>query len=180
MNDIFDLACEEPAATYDNTARLMPELPWLEQLNPEQKLAATTTEGPFAGAFGRRHRQDQSADRPAGLYLGHHEKQNPWNCLVVTFTNRAAREMQNRAHGLIGNIADSVWMGTFHGIAAKILRRHAEVVGLKSNFTILGEDDQRRLIKQILEAEGIDDKEISAAINFGQDPAMEGQRVDRG
>lgn len=110
-------------------------------------------------------------------------KANPWNCLVVTFTNRAAREMQNRARNLIGNIADSVWMGTFHGIAVKILRRHAELVGLKSNFTILGEDDQRRLIKQLLEADGIDDKKyppqsILDKIQLWKDKGLTADKID--
>ena len=184
MNDIFDLADEEPAATYDNTARLMPELPWLEQLNPEQKLAATTTEGPLLVLSGAGTGKTKVLTARLAYILAT-MKANPWNCLVVTFTNRAAREMQNRAHGLIGNIADSVWMGTFHGIAAKILRRHAEVVGLKSNFTILGEDDQRRLIKQILEAEGIDDKKyppqsILDKIQLWKDKGLTVDKIDSG
>ena len=184
MNDIFDLACEEPAATYDNPARLMPELPWLEQLNPEQKLAATTTEGPLLVLSGAGTGKTKVLTARLAYILAT-MKANPWNCLVVTFTNRAAREMQNRAHGLIGNIADSVWMGTFHGIAAKILRRHAEVVGLKSNFTILGEDDQRRLIKQILEAEGIDDKKyppqsILDKIQLWKDKGLTVDKIDSG
>jgi DNA helicase-2/ATP-dependent DNA helicase PcrA len=78
-------------------------------------------------------------------------KAQPWNCLVVTFTNRAAKEMKERVYNLIGEMANSVWLGTFHSICVKILRQHAELIGLKSNFTILGEDDQKRLIKQILE-----------------------------
>lgn len=116
-------------------------------------------------------------------YILANMKANPWNCLVVTFTNRAAREMQNRARNLIGNIADSVWMGTFHGIAVKILRRHAELVGLKSNFTILGEDDQRRLIKQLLEADGIDDKKyppqsILDKIQLWKDKGLTADKID--
>ena len=157
MSDIFDLDDEETAAVYDNTSKLMPAMPWLDDLNPEQKQAVTATEGPVlvlsgAGTGKTRVLTTRLAYILAGM------KANPWNCLVVTFTNRAAREMKSRAESLIGNLVNTVWMGTFHGIAAKILRRHAELVGLKNNFTILGEDDQKRLIKQIMEANNIDDK----------------------
>lgn len=182
MSDIFDLAAEEPAVTYDNTARLMPELPWLNELNPEQKQAVTTTEGPLLVLSGAGTGKTKVLTTRLAYILAN-MKATPWNCLVVTFTNRAAREMQNRARNLIGNIADSVWMGTFHGIAVKILRRHAELVGLKSNFTILGEDDQRRLIKQILEAEGIDDKKyppqsILDKIQLWKDKGLTVDKID--
>lgn len=182
MSDIFDLAAEEPAATYDNTARLMPELPWLSELNPEQKQAVTTTEGPLLVLSGAGTGKTKVLTARLAYILAN-MKANPWNCLVVTFTNRAAREMQNRARNLIGNIADSVWMGTFHGIAVKILRRHAELVGLKSNFTILGEDDQRRLIKQLLEADGIDDKNyppqsILDKIQLWKDKGLTADKID--
>ena len=182
MSDIFDLAAEEPAATYDNTARLMPELPWLSELNPEQKQAVTTTEGPLLVLSGAGTGKTKVLTARLAYILAN-MKANPWNCLVVTFTNRAAREMQNRARNLIGNVADSVWMGTFHGIAVKILRRHAELVGLKSNFTILGEDDQRRLIKQILEANGIDDKKyppqsILDKIQLWKDKGLTADKID--
>ena len=182
MSDIFDLAAEEPAATYDNTARLMPELPWLNELNPEQKQAVTTTEGPLLVLSGAGTGKTKVLTARLAYILAN-MKANPWNCLVVTFTNRAAREMQNRARNLIGNIADSVWMGTFHGIAVKILRRHAELVGLKSNFTILGEDDQRRLIKQLLEADGIDDKKyppqsILDKIQLWKDKGLMADKID--
>lgn len=182
MSDIFDLAAEEPAATYDNTARLMPELPWLSELNPEQKQAVTTTEGPLLVLSGAGTGKTKVLTARLAYILAN-MKANPWNCLVVTFTNRAAREMQNRARNLIGNIADSVWMGTFHGIAVKILRRHAELVGLKSNFTILSEDDQRRLIKQLLEADGIDDKKyppqsILDKIQLWKDKGLTADKID--
>ena len=170
MSDIFDLAAEEPAATYDNTARLMPELPWLNELNPEQKQAVTTTEGPLLVLSGAGTGKTKVLTARLAYILAN-MKANPWNCLVVTFTNRAAREMQNRARNLIGNIADSVWMGTFHGIA------------VKSNFTILGEDDQRRLIKQLLEADGIDDKKyppqsILDKIQLWKDKGLTADKID--
>ena len=157
MNDIFDLDSENTAVNFDNISALMPSAPWLDELNPEQKQAVTTTEGPLLVLSGAGTGKTKVLTTRLAYILSQ-MKANPWNCLVVTFTNRAAREMTHRARNMIGNMVDSVWMGTFHGICVKILRQHAELVGLKNNFTILGEDDQRRLIKQICEAQGIDDK----------------------
>jgi len=82
----------------------------------------------------------------------------PSQIVAVTFTNKAALEMKERLERMIGRAADGLWLGTFHSIAARILRRHAEAVGLKSNFTILDADDQLRLVKQIAEAERVDDR----------------------
>jgi DNA helicase II / ATP-dependent DNA helicase PcrA len=88
----------------------------------------------------------------------------PGELLAVTFTNKAAREMRARLEAMIGGAADGVWLGTFHAIAARILRRHAETVGLESRFTILDTDDQIRLAKQILEAENIDERRWPARL----------------
>ena len=82
----------------------------------------------------------------------------PWSILAVTFTNKAAREMRERVTSIIGPMAEQVWLGTFHALCAKIIRRHAELLGLQPNFTILDADDQIRLIKQLMQAEGLDDK----------------------
>jgi DNA helicase-2/ATP-dependent DNA helicase PcrA len=82
----------------------------------------------------------------------------PNEILAVTFTNKAAREMKNRVGGALGQPVEGMpWLGTFHAICVKLLRRHAELVGLKSNFTILDTDDQVRLLKQLIQAEGIDE-----------------------
>lgn len=157
MEDIFDLS--EPVAPeiYDNISKLTPSYAWLEMLNPEQKQAVETTEGPVLVLSGAGTGKTKVLTTRLAYILAQH-KANPWNCLVVTFTNRAAREMKERVESLIGEVANSVWLGTFHSICVKILRNHAEIVGLKSNFTILGGDDQKRLMKQILEQEGVDDK----------------------
>ena len=83
----------------------------------------------------------------------------PWQILCVTFTNKAAREMKTRVGELIGGVVEGMqWLGTFHSIGAKMLRRHAELAELKSDFTILDTDDQIRLMKQIIKAENIDEK----------------------
>jgi DNA helicase II / ATP-dependent DNA helicase PcrA len=83
----------------------------------------------------------------------------PGQMLSVTFTNKAAREMKERIGALIGGVVEGMqWLGTFHSIGARMLRRHAELAGLKSNFTILDADDQLRLIKQVVEAHNIDEK----------------------
>lgn len=157
MDNIFDFDEPQTPATFDNISQLAPSYAWLDMLNPEQKEAVKTTEGPVLVLSGAGTGKTKVLTTRLAYILAQH-KANPWNCLVVTFTNRAAKEMKERVQALIGEVANSVWLGTFHSVCVKILRNHAEVVGLKSNFTILGDDDQKRLVKQILEAEGIDDK----------------------
>lgn len=155
MNDIFDLSEPEAAPTFDNASALMPSCAWLDVLNPEQLDAVKTTQGPVLVLSGAGTGKTKVLTTRLAYILSQHLA-NPWECLVVTFTNRAAREMKERVEGMIGEVANSVWLGTFHSVCVKILRNHAELVGLSSNFTILGEDDQKRVIKQILEAQGID------------------------
>ncbi len=157
-DDIFDLDDQTSAPQlYDNISALRPAMPWLEELNPEQRQAVECTQGPLLVLSGAGTGKTKVLTTRLAYILSNMLAQ-PWNCLVVTFTNRAANEMKERVQNLIGDTVNSVWLGTFHRICVKILRSHAELVGLKPNFTILGEDDQKRLIKQILEAEGRDDK----------------------
>ena len=131
---------------------------YLQGLNPEQREAVETVDGPvlvLAGAGTGKTRV--LTTRLAHILATGRAK--PWELLAVTFTNKAAREMRERIGHIIGPQAEGLrWLGTFHSVAAQILRRHAELVGLKSNYTILDTDDQERLIKQILEAENIDAK----------------------
>jgi DNA helicase II / ATP-dependent DNA helicase PcrA len=131
---------------------------WLSGLNSEQREAVETTEGPvlvLAGA-GTGKTRVLTTRLAHTLATG---RARPWELLAVTFTNKAAREMRERITHLIGPSGEGLrWLGTFHSIAAQILRRHAELVGLKSTFTILDTDDQERLLKQVLEAENVDVK----------------------
>ncbi|AYG95681.1 DNA helicase II [Brevundimonas naejangsanensis] len=134
---------------------------YLAGLNPEQREAVETTEGPvlvLAGAGTGKTRV--LTTRLAHILATGRAK--PWELLVVTFTNKAAREMRERIGHLMGPSAEGLrWLGTFHSVAAQILRRHAELVGLKSSFTILDTDDQERLLKQLLEAANIDTKRFT-------------------
>ena len=131
---------------------------YLEGLNPEQRAAVEATEGPVLVLAGA----GTGKTRVLTTRLAHilsTGKAKPWELLVVTFTNKAAREMRERITHIIGPEAEGLrWLGTFHSVAAQILRRHAELVGLKSNYTILDTDDQERLLKQVMEAEGVDHK----------------------
>src|SRR3954453_21209275 len=140
---------------------------YLAGLNPEQRQAVETTEGPLlvlAGAGTGKTRV--LTTRIAHLVAT--AKARPHEILAVTFTNKAAREMKERVVSLIGAVGEGMpWLGPFHSIGAKILRRHAELVGLKSDFTILGVDDQIRLLKQLLEVEGIDEKRWPARVLAG-------------
>ena len=132
--------------------------PYLDGLNQEQRAAVETLEGPVLVLAGAGTGKTRALTTRIAhiLALG---QARAWEILAVTFTNKAAREMRERVERLVGEGAQAMqWLGTFHAISAKILRRHAELVGLKSNFTILDTDDQIRLIKQVLQAENIDDK----------------------
>ncbi len=133
----------------------------LNNLNNEQKKAVLSTEGPnlvVAGAGSGKTRV--LTTRLA--YIINQKKAWPNQILCVTFTNKAAKEMQTRVLSYLNKKSFSVpWLGTFHSISVKFLRRHAEAIGLTSNFTILDTEDQKKLIKNICKAENIDAKKIS-------------------
>ncbi len=131
---------------------------YFEDLNPEQTDAVESLEGPLLVLAGA----GTGKTRVLTTRIAHimaTGKAWPSQILAVTFTNKAAREMKLRIATFVGdNVEGMPWLGTFHSICVKILRRHVELVGLKPNFTILDTDDQIRLLKQLIRAEGIDDK----------------------
>ena len=131
---------------------------WLERLNPPQREAVLTTEGPVLMLAGAGTGKTAALTARLGWLL-RQRLAWPSEILCVTFTNRAAREMRERVGALIGPAVQGMpWLGTFHAIAAKMLRRHAELVGLTATFTIIDTDDQLRVIKQLIQADGLDDK----------------------
>jgi DNA helicase-2/ATP-dependent DNA helicase PcrA len=146
---------------------LSPEPAYLAGLNPPQREAVLTTDGPvlvLAGAG-----TGKTAALTARLaHLLYTRRAWPSEILSVTFTNKAAREMKDRVGRIVGGAVEGMpWLGTFHAIGAKMLRRHAELVGLKSNFTILDTDDQLRVMKQLIAAADIDEKRWPARMLGG-------------
>jgi len=163
-----DLAgASPPARKLSEAAMPRPAEPYLDSLNPPQREAVETLEGPLLVLAGA----GTGKTRVLTTRLSHILTRRlawPSQILAVTFTNRAAREMRERVEALIGaGASEGLALGTFHALGARMLRRHAELVGLKSNFTILDEDDQIRLLKQILAAEDIDDKRWPARVLLG-------------
>jgi DNA helicase-2/ATP-dependent DNA helicase PcrA len=155
----FEDAYEPPALRVSDLARAdVRPAEYLDGLNAEQRAAVEATEGPVLVLAGA----GTGKTRVLTTRLAHilaTGRARPWELLAVTFTNKAAREMRERITHIIGPQAEGLrWLGTFHSVAAQILRKHAELVGLKSNYTILDQDDQERLIKQVLEAENLDAK----------------------
>ena len=141
--------------------RALSGYPYLQALNEEQRAAVEALDGPVLVLAGA----GTGKTRVLITRLAHilaTGRAFPGQILAVTFTNKAAREMFERVEGLVGASAQGLWLGTFHAIGVRILRRHAELVGLKPSFTILDTDDQIRLAKQVLEAADIDEKKWPA------------------
>jgi DNA helicase-2/ATP-dependent DNA helicase PcrA len=134
------------------------EAPWLAGLNPPQREAVLTTEGPVLVLAGAGTGKTSALTaRLANLIAT--RKAWPSQILAVTFTNKAAREMKERIARISGGAIEGMpWLGTFHSVAARMLRSHAELVGLQSNFTILDTDDQLRVLKQLISAANLDEK----------------------
>jgi DNA helicase-2/ATP-dependent DNA helicase PcrA len=148
-------------------ARAAAGAPYLNDLNPEQRLAVETLDGPVLVLAGAGTGKTRVLTTRIAHILAT-GRARPSEILAVTFTNKAAREMKLRVGTMVGQIVEGMpWLGTFHSIGVKIIRRHAELVGLKPDFTILDVDDQIRLLKQLLAAEGIDEKRWPARVLAG-------------
>ncbi|MAM24066.1 MAG: DNA helicase II, partial [Rhodobacteraceae bacterium] len=166
MSDFDEMDAFESASLSARAMAARPQ-PYLDGLNPAQRAAVEQMDGPvlmLAGAGTGKTR----ALTARIVHLLNTGKARPNEVLAVTFTNKAAREMKNRVGDMLGRQIEGMpWLGTFHAICVKLLRRHAELVGLKSNFTILDTDDQLRLLKQLVAADGIDDKRWPARLLAG-------------
>ena len=167
MSDASDLSDPAPAPPAPSGSRApTAEPPYFKGLNEEQRRAVEATEGPvlvLAGAGTGKTRV--LTTRLAHILMNGLAR--PWEIVAVTFTNRAAREMKDRVAAITSHPVEGWWLGTFHALAARILRSHAEAVGLKPNYTILDADDQLRLLKQVMEGRDIDDKKWPARMLLG-------------
>ncbi|MEL6233989.1 MAG: UvrD-helicase domain-containing protein, partial [Pseudomonadota bacterium] len=145
-------------ATLSQQAMAARPAPYLDGLNPDQRAAVEALDGPvlvLAGAGTGKTR----ALTTRIAHLLNTGCARPNEILAVTFTNKAAREMKHRVGALVGGVIEGMpWLGTFHSLCVRILRAHAELAGLKSNFTILDTDDQIRLLKQVISAADLDEK----------------------
>ena len=153
-SDAFEAATSPSLSQMAMAAR---PTPYMEGSNPAQRAAVEQLDGPVLMLAGAGTGKTKALTTRIA-HLLNTGTARPNEILSVTFTNKAAREMKNRVGNLIGQVEGMPWMGTFHSICVKILRRHAELAGLKSNFTILDTDDHLRLMKQLIAATQIDDK----------------------
>ncbi|PKB24950.1 Rep family ATP-dependent DNA helicase [Novosphingobium kunmingense] len=159
--------------------------PLLQGLNPPQREAVLALDGPVLMLAGA------GTGKTAALttrlaHIVRSRRAWPSEILCVTFTNKAAREMKERVGQLVGPAVEGMpWLGTFHSIAAKLLRRHAELVGLQSNYTIIDTDDQLRVLKQLIQAEGLDEKrwparQLAQCIDRWKNRGLNPQDLDAG
>ncbi|WP_411890797.1 ATP-dependent helicase [Yoonia sp. SDW83-1] len=157
----------EAAVPLSQRAMARPAMPYLDGLNPAQREAVETLQGPVLMLAGAGTGKTKALTSRIAHLLATGTAR-PHEILAVTFTNKAAREMKQRIGSHMGEAVEGMpWLGTFHSISAKLLRRHAELAGLKSNFTILDTDDQIRLMKQLIVAAGIDEKRWPARMLSG-------------
>ena len=184
--DAFDNAAD-PASRVPLSQRAVAArpAPYLDDLNAAQREAVETLDGPVLMLAGAGTGKTKAlTSRIAHLLT--QGRARPNEILSVTFTNKAAREMKDRVSRLLGQSVEGMpWLGTFHAICVKLLRRHAELAGLKSNFTILDTDDQLRLLKQLVQAEGIDDKrwparQLANVIDGWKNRALTPEKVPTG
>jgi DNA helicase-2/ATP-dependent DNA helicase PcrA len=177
VNSLQDPHSPAPSASDDD--------PLIAGLNPPQREAVLTTEGPVLMLAGAGTGKTAALTRRLANLI---RKRLAWpsEILCVTFTNKAAREMRERVGQLIGPAVEGMpWLGTFHSIAAKMLRRHAELVGLQPNYTIIDTDDQLRLLKQLIQAEGLDEKrwparQLAGCIDRWKNRGLNPQDLDAG
>ncbi|MDP6344163.1 MAG: UvrD-helicase domain-containing protein [Alphaproteobacteria bacterium] len=181
MSDPFDLEQIDEAPGGDAPALLAP---YVAELNPEQRQAVEALDGPLLVLAGAGTGKTRVLTTRLAHIL-HQRRAFPSQILAVTFTNKASREMRERIGGMIGRAVEGLWLGTFHAIGVRILRRHAELAGLKSNFTILDTDDQLRLLKQVIEAADLDAKrwpprQLAAMIDRWKDRGLTPDKVPAG
>jgi DNA helicase-2/ATP-dependent DNA helicase PcrA len=161
-NDAF-----EAAVPLSRRAMAARPAPYLDDLNPAQRAAVEALDGPVLMLAGAGTGKTKALTARI-VHLLTKGRARPNEILAVTFTNKAAREMKERVGRMLGETVEGMpWMGTFHSISVRILRRHAELAGLKSNFTILDTDDQLRLLKQVIAAADIDEKRWPARMLAG-------------
>ena len=176
-----------PAArlSISDRARAAAAPPYLDGLNPEQREAVEALEGPVLVLAGAGTGKTRVLTTRIAHILATGRAYGS-QILAVTFTNKAAREMKTRIGTLVGGAIEAMpWLGTFHSIGVKILRRHAELVDLKSGFTILDTDDQLRLLKQVIEAEGLDKdrwpaRQLAGLIDSWKNRGLTPERVPAG
>jgi len=166
MNSV-DPAPEMAPVPLSQRAMAARPAPYLNDLNPAQRQAVETLDGPVLMLAGAGTGKTKALTARIA-HLMTQGRARPHEILAVTFTNKAAREMKLRIGRMVGETVEGMpWLGTFHSVCVKLLRRHAELAGLKSSFTILDTDDQIRLMKQIIIAENIDEKRWPARMLAG-------------
>lgn len=158
--DLFEI--EEPITDTAFEPVFQPAPAFLNELNKEQRQAVETTEGPLLVLSGAGTGKTRVLTTRIA-YILQQRKAMPWQILAVTFTNKASKEMKERLEKMIGADAFSVWLGTFHSIGIRILRKHGSALGLDSNFIVLDSDDQERLLKQMMQEAGVDIKKYTPA-----------------
>jgi len=183
-SDPFDIADYAPSTSGSSGHGEAPARPYLEHLNEVQREAVETIEGPLLVLAGAGTGKTRVLTTRIAHIL-HRQLAWPSQILAVTFTNKASRQMQDRVAALVGGSIEGMWLGTFHANGVRILRRHAELVGLKSSFTILGTDDQLRLLKQLLQTANIDEKRwpsraLAGIIDRWKDKGLRPEQVKPG
>ncbi|TQS72362.1 AAA family ATPase [Rhodobacteraceae bacterium] len=175
----------EGAVSLSHQAMAARPTPYLDGLNPSQREAVEALDGPVLMLAGAGTGKTKALTCRIA-HLMNTNRARPNEILSVTFTNKAAREMKNRIGTLLGGAIEGMpWLGTFHSVCVKLLRRHAELVGLKSSFTILDTDDQIRLLKQLIVAANMDEKrwparQLAGLIDGWKNKALTPEKVSGG